>query len=74
MVYIEPWLLLGVWSAVVTMWWIESVKPAGFALSVIARVPGMRPAELTVRIAPVATLPSRAEDPTEAEPDVDVDP
>ncbi len=71
MVYIEPWILLGVWPAVLAMWWIAIRKPAGFALSVIARVPGMRPAELTVRVAPVATLPSRAEDPTEAEPDVD---
>ncbi len=63
MEYIEPWMLLGAWLAI--------RRPKGFALSVIARIPGMRPAEFTVRVAPVATRPSRVEDPTEAEPDVD---
>ena len=60
---IEPWMLLGAWLAL--------RGPKGFALSVIARVPGMRPAELTVKVGSEATPSPRVEDSTEDEPDVD---
>lgn len=68
---IEPWMLFGVWSAMLVMWWIAICRPKGFALSVIARVPGVQAAELTVRVAPVTSVPADTADSTEATPDVE---
>ncbi len=69
--HFEPWMLLSAWLALVMTPWIAIRRPEGFALSVVAQIPGMRPAKLVVTVAPVATPPQGTEDPTEAEPDVD---